>query len=119
MFGVQKVYNHVRKSILKLNPVEFALKLEKAGAGELLINSVDRDGTMLGYDIDLLKDIRNSVKIPVIACGGAGNYEHLSQAFKKSGVSAVAAGSMFVFQGKHRAVLINYLSHSQIKSLNE
>lgn len=87
---------------------EHVQRLVKAGAGELLLNSVDRDGTMVGYDLDLIRSVTRAVNVPVVACGGAGTLEHLRQAVHEAGASAVSAGSMFVFHGKHRAVLINY-----------
>jgi cyclase len=79
-----------------------------AGAGEIFLNSVDRDGMMEGYDLPLIRRIVQQVNVPVIACGGAGNEEHLAAAVREGGASAVAAGSMFVFHGRLRAVLINY-----------
>lgn len=83
-------------------------RLVASGAGEIFLNSVDRDGTMSGYDLDLVKRVAARVTVPVVACGGAGTLEHLSEAIREGGASAVAAGSLFVFHGKHRAVLINY-----------
>lgn len=99
------------------NPVEYAKEAEDAGAGELFLNSIDRDGTMAGYDIDLIKSISNSIKIPVIACGGAGKIDDFRIAVNEGGASAVAAGSFFVFHGKRRAVLITYPSHSEIANI--
>jgi cyclase len=93
-----------------IDPIEHARYMESMGAGELLINSIDRDGTMQGYDLDLLQKITTAVNIPVIACGGAGSLEDLSSAIHSGGCSAAAAGSLFVFHGKRRAVLINYPS---------
>ncbi len=86
---------------------EHIINLVEAGVGELFINSIDRDGQMLGYDLELIKKVVKSVNIPVIACGGAGKLDHLKEALNY-GLSAVAAGSMFVYHGKHKAVLINY-----------
>jgi cyclase len=83
-----------------ISPVEYAKKIENEGAGEILINSIDRDGVMEGYDIELIKAISSSVRIPIIACGGAGNLNDFSLAVKEGGASAVAAGSFFVFHGK-------------------
>lgn len=117
LFGNYKVFSHLRKKVLKIEPVEFALQMEDMGAGELLVNSVDKDGTMEGYDIELIKKLTVAVNIPVIACGGAGSIEHFRDAINKGGASAVAAGSMFVFYGKHRAVLINYPSQHEVGSL--
>jgi len=91
-----------------LDPVKHAIHMAQMGAGEIVINSIDRDGTMTGYDLDLTKLITSAVTVPVIACGGAGTVEHLGEAIRLGGASAVAAGSMFVFQGKHRAVLITF-----------
>ncbi|MCG3189376.1 MAG: Imidazole glycerol phosphate synthase subunit HisF [Burkholderiaceae bacterium] len=88
--------------------------LVKAGVGELLINHVDRDGTMSGFDIALIQRVARQVSVPVIACGGAGSLEHVRQAVVEGGASAVAAGSLFVFHGKHRAVLISYPSTSEL-----
>lgn len=91
-----------------LDPVQWAAEMEKMGAGELLLNSIDRDGTMQGYDIKLVRQVAEAVSVPVIACGGAGKISDLVQAVHEGKASAVAAGSMFVFHGKHRAVLINF-----------
>ena len=100
-----------------LNPVDYAREIENAGAGEILINSIDRDGVMEGYDIELIKSISGSIKIPIIACGGAGRLNDFSQAVKQGGASAAAAGSFFIFHGKRRAVLITYPSYSEITNL--
>ena len=91
-----------------LSPVELARRYEGEGAGEIFLNDIDRDGMMSGYNIDLIKSVTDAVGIPVVACGGARNVEDLSAAILQGGASAAAAGSMFVFMGKHRAVLINY-----------
>lgn len=91
---------------------EYLKQLEVAGAGEILLNSVDRDGTMLGYDLALIRSAVDRVNVPVVAIGGAGNTDHMNQALE-AGASAVSAGSMFVFHGKHKAVLISYLSDNQ------
>lgn len=89
------------------DPVQMARELESRGAGEILLNSIDRDGTRSGYDLDLVERVASSVKVPVVALGGAGGVDDLARAVKQAGASAVAAGSLFVFHGKHRAVLIN------------
>jgi len=96
-------------------PVSLAAHLERvvaAGAGEILINSIDRDGMMNGYDIPLLKKVASAVPIPVIGCGGAGHYNHLKDAFLESGVSALACGSLFNFTDSNpiraKAFLTNY-----------
>lgn len=89
------------------DPVGFAQEMERRGAGEIMVNAVDRDGTMAGYDLRLLRMITEAVSIPVIACGGAGSVEDFAQAVKVAGASSVAAGAMFVFHGPHRGVLIH------------
>ena len=78
-------------------PDAWAAELERLGAGEILLTSVDRDGTLTGYDVELLRLVSEAVKIPVIAAGGAGNYDHMVQAIRMGGASAVAAGAMFQF----------------------
>jgi cyclase len=92
-----------------LDPVTWARRVEELGAGEILLNSIDRDGTFKGYDLDLVNAVSSAVQIPVIACGGAGSVEDFGKAVG-AGASAVAAGSIVVYQGPHRAVLINFPS---------
>jgi cyclase len=89
-------------------PIAFAQLMEKNGAGELIIQSIDKDGTMEGYDIELIKSISTSVSVPVVALGGAGKEKDLIDAYRNGHASALAAGSLFVYQGKKRGVLINY-----------
>ncbi len=117
-WGKYTVYSHSGKSPTKSDPVEFSKLMETAGAGEVIITSVDRDGTMKGYDIDLISNISEVLDIPVVASGGAGRIEDFIEVVQKGGASAVTAGSMFVFKGKHRAVLISYPSPKEIESLN-
>lgn len=92
----------------KLNPIAFAQQLQEAGAGEIVINSINRDGEMKGYDIDLARLMRASLKIPLTVLGGAGSLEHIGELLSACGVIGCAAGSLFVFKGRYRAVLINY-----------
>lgn len=114
IFGKYFVYSHSGRNKTKFEPVEYAIKMEKMGAGEILLNSINRDGTMLGYDIELIKSITSVVGVPVIACGGAGNLDHFREAVVEGGASAVAAGSFFVFHGPHHAVLISYPSRQEL-----
>jgi cyclase len=116
LFGKYRVFTHGGKKDAKLDPVELAVQMQAMGAGELLVNSIDRDGTMEGYDLLLTRKVSEAVTIPVIACGGAGNIEDFADAIKKGGASAVSAGSMFVFQGPHRAVLITYPSIKKLET---
>jgi imidazole glycerol-phosphate synthase subunit HisF len=90
------------------NPVELAQSFEKLGAGEIVINNIDNDGMMQGYDLKLVQKIRESITTPITVLGGAGSLENLEELVEKSGVIGAAAGSLFVFKGKYRAVLINY-----------
>lgn len=115
IFGKQTVYTKSATYPTKLDPVSYARKIEEIGAGEIFLNSIHADGTMKGYDLQLIRAVAQSVNIPVVACGGAGNIQDLKLA-KHAGASAVAAGSMFVFQGPNRAVLISY---PQIPDLEE
>jgi cyclase len=91
-------------------------KLLTAGVGELFINDIDRDGTMTGYDLKLLQSVTTAT-VPVVVCGGAGKFEDFRLAVERGGASAVAAGSLFVFYGKHRAVLITYPKPEEIKGI--
>lgn len=114
--GRQRVYHPGRRRVTKLDPVEHARALVRAGAGELLINNVDNDGEGQGYDIALVTAVTSAVNVPVIVCGGAGSLAHMKNAID-AGASGVAAGSMFVFYGPHRAVLINYPDYAAVRQL--
>ncbi len=116
-FGKYELYIHGGKKNTKLDPLRFAMQMNKMGAGEILLNSIERDGTMKGFDLEFIKKITKEVDIPVIACGGAGVLSDLADAVRSGGASAVAAGSMFVFHGKHKAVLINYPSQTELNQL--
>ena len=115
LFGRYRVLTHGGRKSTNLDPVDFAVQMEEAGAGEIFLNSIDRDGTMQGYDLELIRMVSESVRIPVIACGGAGKLDDFADAVKKGGASAVSAGSFFVFQGSHRAVLITYPSMKELE----
>jgi len=95
-------------------PRQFCLELERAGAGEILLTSIERDGTMTGYDLELIRSVVDLVKIPVIASGGAGNYEHMLMALK-AGASAVAASAMFQFTEQTPRAAKSYLSENGVK----
>lgn len=107
------VCTHNGKTIHKVDPVALAQQLQDAGAGEIVINSIDRDGFMQGYDLDLASQFRDVLKVPVTIMGGAGSLEHVGQLVSKLGVVGAAAGSLFVFKGKYHAVLINYPTPAQ------
>lgn len=99
-----------------LDPVACAVAMAEAGAGELLLTSVDRDGTMAGYDLDLIRRVAAAVDVPVVASGGAGALRHFQEAVA-AGASAVAAGSLFVYQGANRSVLVNYPARHELEAL--
>jgi cyclase len=99
----------------KVDPVTHARNVERLGAGEILLTSIDRDGTMEGYDLDLVREVSAAVRIPVVACGGAGSVADFAAA-KRSGASAVAAGSLVVYQGRNRSVLINFPSKPELRA---
>lgn len=105
--GQYEVVTWGGKKRIRMDPGEAARRAEELGAGEILLTSIDRDGTYQGYDLESLRRVTSAVRIPVIASGGAGNLSHFSQAVQLGGASAVAAGSFFVFHGPRRAVLIN------------
>ena len=116
LFYKYRVYNHTTNKTTRIDPVRFSKTLEELGAGEIFLTSVDLDGTMSGFDIELIKSVSENVNIPVIACGGAGRLKHIKNVFDYTKVNAVAAGSLFVFNGKHRAVLINYPTYDEIEA---
>jgi len=95
--GGWRCYSHSGKRETAWNPVDWAREVVARGAGEILLTSVDRDGTMQGYDLALIEQVVRAVNVPVVASGGAGNYEHMRQAIQQAGASAVAAASMFHF----------------------
>lgn len=106
--GGSVVWTHGGKKSSSLSPVAFARKMEEKGAGELIIQSIEKDGSMTGYDLDLIRSIAEAVSIPVVALGGAGKTDDLRAAWKQGYANGLAAGSMFVYQSARRGVLINY-----------
>jgi len=115
LFGGHEVYVNSGRQATGMDPVTAARRAVESGAGEILLNSIDRDGTMEGYDVELIHKVADAVPVPLVACGGAGSLSHFHDAIHKGGASAVAAGSFFVFKGKHRAVLITYPSQKEIR----
>jgi imidazole glycerol-phosphate synthase subunit HisF len=99
------------------SPVELARQMADRGAGEILLNSIDRDGTQKGYDLELIRSVAGAVKIPVVALGGAATLQDLALATKRAGAAAAGAGSIFVFHGPHRAVLISYPTTAELRSI--
>lgn len=107
-FGGYCVYSRNASKKYKVDPVEFAAQCADLGAGEIVINSIDRDGLMQGYDLDLARKVRAAVSTPMTVIGGAGSVDHLAALVNELGPIGAGAGSLFVFKGKYRAVLINY-----------
>ena len=113
LFKGYKVFIENGNTNTGINPVEYAKRMMGLGAGEILLNNIDRDGTYQGYDLDLIREISSSVSIPVIAIGGAASLEDFLLAIN-NGAAAVSAGSMFVFQRPHNAVLVSYPSQKRL-----
>jgi cyclase len=100
-----------------LDPVGFAQQMEQLGAGEIVVNCIDRDGTMQGYDLPLLRQMRAAVTLPMTALGGAGSLAHIRELIREFGIIGAAAGSLFVFKGVYRAVLINYPRRAELDAM--
>jgi cyclase len=113
-----EICTHNAKQTHNQDPLALALQLQDAGAGEIVVNSIDRDGLMQGYDLDLAAQFRQALKLPVTFLGGAGSLEDIVQLISRVGVVGAAVGSLFVFKGKYRAVLINYPTPMQKTQLS-
>lgn len=107
LFGKNQAYKISGTTKVDIPLLDFVKKLEQAGVGEFFINSIDRDGTYSGYDLELIKQLSNIVNTPIVACGGASSIDSFLPAIQH-GASAIAAGSMFVYTGSTRGILINY-----------
>lgn len=116
LFGRYQVASHGGRRATGREPVEYAQEMEDQGAGEIFLTAIDRDGSMTGYDLNLVRSVTAAVSIPVVASGGAGSLQDLGQVVRRGGASAAAAGSLFVFQGPHRAVLINYPTVEELRA---
>jgi cyclase len=116
-FGKKKVWINSGKINSKKDLLEWVKEVEHLGAGEILLTSIDHEGTWSGYDFDTIKEISDSISIPIIANGGAGNLNHISKAIKECGASAVSLGSMVVYQKKDFGVLINFPDQKKIEEM--
>lgn len=116
LLGRYELISHAGKSKQPVSLSEHLKTLERQGVGEIIVNAVDRDGTQSGYDLKLIREVSSSVSVPVVACGGASSIDDFVAAVHEAGASAVAAGSLFVFVGPHRAVLINYPARAELAS---
>jgi cyclase len=117
LFGKYELFAHNQGTTLKQDVFTFLREMQSAGAGEIFLTSVDRDGTAKGYDLDLVRRVTSAVTVPVIAAGGAGTVQDIRTVIHEGGASAAAAGSLFVFHGVHRAVLITYLSPDELNTV--
>ena len=108
LFGGYEVYINNGKKATGINPFKFVEQAQRLGAGEIVINCIDRDGLMNGYDLDLIKKVRDKITLPMTVLGGAGSLDDIKKVIDEHGVIGVAAGSLFVFKGPYKAVLINY-----------
>jgi imidazole glycerol-phosphate synthase subunit HisF len=115
--GGYKAFCNSGSQKIKMPLIDYAKKVADAGAGEILLHDVQREGTMTGYDLQLLESISSQVDIPIIACGGAATIDDLQGAMRH-GAMAAAAGSLFVYKGKHKAVLINYPKPDELSFIN-
>tara|TARA_R110002072_G_scaffold255129_2_gene413855 strand:- start:8443 stop:9204 length:762 start_codon:yes stop_codon:yes gene_type:complete len=117
IFKKPRLYNPSNRKLLKLNLSDYCKELVNAGAGEIFLNFVDRDGMKNGYDGEVISSLSGIVSVPITVCGGAGCLEDMRSAVKEFGASAVAAGSLFVYHGKRDAVLVNYPDYSKLLEL--
>jgi cyclase len=108
-------HNGTRKT--GLDPVGFASQVEELGAGEVVLNNIERDGEMKGYDLDLIRQVREAVHLPLTVLGGAGTLAHIEALIREFGIIGAAAGSLFVFKGVYRAVLISYPTRQEKDAL--
>ena len=115
-FSGRKIYSNGGTLKHEVDLLDYIKKMEDIGVGEILLGSIDNDGTFSGYDNELIKQISNNISIPVVPVGGAGKLDHFKEAIE-AGASGIAAGSFFVYHGKHKAVLITYPDYKKIKEL--
>ncbi len=113
VFGGYELYTHNGKKATGINPLKLAADMQQLGAGEIIINSIDQDGSMKGYDMSLIEKVAGVTSLPLTVLGGAGSLQDIEKVIEKHGVIGVAAGSLFVFKGPYKAVLINYPSQTE------
>ncbi len=117
--GKYELCTHNGRKRTGVCPIEFAQKAQALGAGEVIINSIDRDGVMEGYNLELVRAIREAISLPITVLGGAGSLDDIGELIDTFGVVGAAAGSLFVFKGVYRAVLISYPSRSEKDALGD
>jgi cyclase len=113
ILGGYEIFTHNGKKPTGINPIKFAKELEQLGTGEIIINSIDQDGVMKGYDLNLVNKIAEMISLPLTVLGGAGSLSDIEKVIERHGVIGVAAGSLFVFKGPYKAVLINYPTQTE------
>jgi len=113
LLGGYEIYTHNGKKATGINPFKFSKELEQLGAGEIIVNSIDQDGVMKGYDFNLIDKISEKISIPMTVLGGAGSIADIEKVINRYGVIGVSAGSLFVFKGPYKAVLINYPTQTE------
>jgi cyclase len=118
LFGKYQVYINNGTKSTGMDPITVAKELENLGVGEVVINSIDNDGMMKGYDLKLIELIREAINLPLTVLGGAGKLDDIKELIKKYKIIGAAAGSLFVFKGKYKAVLINYPTEKEKADLN-
>ena len=116
-FGKNRLYSHHGKIKQKIDIVKWVQSLENAGVGEILVTSINKEGTWEGYDIELINMITQNVRVPVIANGGCGRVEDIGEVVKKANVSACAVGSMVVYQKKEMGVLVNFPDRKELEKV--
>ena len=117
LFGGYEVFTHNGKKATGINPLDFVSKAQQLGAGEIIINSIDQDGVMKGYDMALIDKIRERISVPLTVLGGAGSLSDIEKVIQKHKIIGVAAGSLFVFKGVYKAVLINYPTKAEKENI--
>lgn len=119
LLGGYRAFTRNGKVDAKISPVDFACEVERLGAGEIVLNAIDHDGMMDGYDLTIARQVRDAVRLPLTLMGGAGALAHMQEAVQQLGTIGLAAGSFFVFKGQYRAVLISYPSHAERAALQQ
>ncbi len=119
LLGGYRAFTRNGRQDAKISPVDFAREAEALGAGEIVLNAIDHDGMMDGYDLTIAAQVREATRLPLTLLGGAGSLDHMRQAVQKLGTIGLAAGSFFVFKGQYRAVLISYPSHAERAALQQ
>jgi cyclase len=117
--GHYELFTHNGTMATGIGPVDFSKRVAALGAGEVMVNSIDRDGQMKGYDINLISQVHAAISLPITVLGGAGSLDDIADLVGQLGIIGAAAGSLFVFKGKYRAVLISYPSRAERDSLIE